>query len=134
MRWIASYVVAAAVFGLLDFVWLGRIGRGIYEKHLGHLLADSPNMVAALVFYALYIVGVTYFATIPALDADSLPRAAVSGALLGLVCYATWNLTNLAVLADYPVALVPIDMLWGTLATLTTSVVTVAIVRLTPFG
>lgn len=134
MRIIALYVVAAAVFGLLDFVWLGKVGKGIYERHLGDLLAAKPNMLAALVFYAIYIVGITYFVTHPALVSDSVAKALLSGALLGLVAYATWNLTNLAVIADYPRTLVPIDMVWGTVATALTSVVTVALVRLTPWA
>lgn len=134
VRWIASYAVAGIVFGLLDFVWLSRLGRGIYEQRLGSMLADSPNMIAALMFYAVYLVGITYFAVLPSLDADSIGKAAVAGALLGLVAYATWNLTNLAVVRDWPASLTPIDMAWGTLATCATSVVTTLIVRATPWA
>ena len=134
MRYVAAYVVAAVVFGLLDAVWLGKVGRGLYEDRLGSLLADKPNMGAALAVYAIYLVGVTYFVTGPALEAGSPTRAVVGGALLGLVAYATWNLTNLSVLKDYPSSIVPIDMAWGTIATCVTAVVTYAVVRLTPWG
>ena len=134
MQWIASYLIAAVVFGVLDFLWLGKVGRGIYQEHIGHLLAPKPNMTAAIIFYAIYLVGITYFATIPALDAGSLGKAAVSGALLGFVGYATWNLTNLSVLKDYPSSIVPIDMAWGTVATGVTAVITYAVVRALPFG
>lgn len=132
MMWTAAYGVAAVVFGVLDFVWLGKVGKGFYDDRMGHLLADSPNMGAAVVFYGIYLVGLTYFATGPALREGSLTKAAIAGALLGFVAYATWNLTNLAVLKDYPSSIVPIDMAWGTLATMVTSVVTYLIVKALP--
>ncbi len=134
MRYVAAYVVAAVVFGLLDAVWLGKVGRGLYDDRLGTLLADKPNLGAALAFYALYLVGLTYFVTGPALAAGSPAKAAVGGALLGLVAYATWNLTNLAVLEAFPSSIVPIDMAWGTAATCLTAVATYAVVRATPWG
>lgn len=132
MKWIASYAVAAVVFGLLDFLWLGKVGRPLYEARMGEWLAAKPNMPAALLFYALYLVGVTYFVVVPALESGSVGQAALSGFLLGLVAYATWNLTNLAVLKDFPSSIVPIDMAWGSLATMTTSVVTFLIIHALP--
>ena len=100
---------------------------------MGDWLAAKPNMTAAILFYLLYLVGLTYFVLVPALDAGSLGKAALSGFLFGLVAYATWNLTNLAVLKDFPSSIVPIDMAWGSLATMTTSIVTFLIVRALPF-
>jgi uncharacterized membrane protein len=134
MRWIASALVTAAVFGLLDALWLGRIGRSLYDERLGALLAPAFNMTAALLFYAIYVLGITYFVTVPALDAGSLLKAAVGGAFFGLVAYATWNLTNLAVLRDYPASIVPIDMAWGTAATAVTAAVTYLVVRALPLA
>ncbi len=133
MKWIAAYVVAAIVFGLLDFLWLGTVGRPLYEARMGSWLAPKPNMTAALLFYGLYLVGLTYFVLVPALDAGSLGKVALSGFLFGLVAYATWDLTNLAVLKDFPSSIVPIDMAWGSLATMATSIVTFLIVRALPF-
>jgi uncharacterized membrane protein len=134
MRWIAAYAVAAVVFGLLDFLWLGKVGRPLYDARIGHLLAERPNLAAALAFYALYLVGLTYFVLVPALESGSLGRAALSGFLFGLVAYATWNLTNLSVVKDFPASIVPIDMAWGSLATMATSIVTFVIVRWLPFA
>lgn len=134
MRWIASALLTAVVFGLLDALWLGRIGRSLYDERLGGLLAPAFNMTAALLFYAIYVLGITYFVTVPALDAGSLPKAAVGGAFFGLVAYATWNLTNLAVLRDYPASIVPIDMAWGTAATAVTAAVTYLVVRALPLA
>lgn len=134
MRWIASALVTAVVFGLLDALWLGRIGRSLYDERLGGLLAPAFNMTAALLFYAIYVLGITYFVTVPALDAGSPLKAAVGGAFFGLVAYATWNLTNLAVLRDYPASIVPIDMAWGTTATAVTAVITYLVVRALPLA
>lgn len=133
MKWIAAYVVAGIVFGVLDFLWLGKVGRPLYDERLGSWLAPKPNMTAALLFYALYLVGITYFVLVPALDSGSLGKAALSGFLFGLVAYATWNLTNLSVLKDFPASIVPIDMAWGAIATMVTSIVTVLVVRALPF-
>lgn len=134
MRWISAAVVTAVVFGALDALWLGRVGRPLYTDRLGDLLAPRVNLTAALLFYAIYVVGITYFVTVPALDRDSVASAAVGGALLGLVAYATWNLTNLAVLRGYPASIVPIDMAWGTVATAVTAAVTVVVVRALPWA
>ncbi|MGA8047516.1 MAG: DUF2177 family protein [Dermatophilaceae bacterium] len=133
MRWVSAAVVTAVVFGILDGLWLGRIGRPLYTDRLGELLAPRFDLTAALLFYAIYVIGITYFVTVPALERDSVASAAVGGAMLGLVAYATWNLTNLAVLRGYPASIVPIDMAWGTVATAATAVLTVLVVRALPW-
>lgn len=133
MRWVSAAVVTAVVFGVLDALWLGRIGRPLYTERLGELLAPRVDMTAALLFYAIYVMGITYFVTVPALERDSVASAAVGGAMLGLVAYATWNLTNLAVLRGYPASIVPIDMAWGTGATAVTAVLTFLVVRSLPW-
>jgi uncharacterized membrane protein len=81
---------------------------------MGDLLRDSPNVPAAVAFYALFLAGLVYFAIAPAVDGGTLGDALLKGALFGLVTYATWDLTNLAVLKGFPAAIVPIDMAWGT--------------------
>lgn len=131
--WIGHYVVAAVIFGVLDTIWLGRVGRPLYDARIGHLLAERPNMVAAILFYALYIAGLTYFVTHPAIVEGSWTRALVAGAIFGVVAYATWNLTNLAVLKDFPASIVPIDLTWGTLVTAATAVGTYVVARAVPF-
>ncbi len=133
VTWIGQYIVAALVFGVLDFLWLGKIGRPLYDARLGDLIADRPAMGPALAFYALYVVGITYFVTHPAISSGSWLAALGGGALFGLVAYATWNLTNLAVLRDWPSSIVPIDMAWGTAATAITAVVTYAICQAVPW-
>lgn len=132
MSWVTQYVVAAAVFCLLDLIWLGTVAEDTYARHLGDLLAPSPNVGAAFVFYAIFVAGLLYFVIHPAVVAESWRRAFGAGAFFGFVTYATWDLTNLAVLRDFPAALVPIDLAWGTFLAATVSVTTYAVAQRLP--
>lgn len=125
-----QYLVAAAVFTVIDLVWLGFVAKDLYARILGDLLAEEPNKAAAFLFYAIFIAGLVYFAIGPALEEGSWTKAAVAGAVYGLVTYATFDLTNLAVLKDYPLAIVPIDMAWGTVLATSVSLATFHIWRL----
>lgn len=133
MSVIGPYLVAAIIFGILDYLWLGPIGRPIYNARMGSILAPQFNMVAAMIFYVIYIGGITYFATYPALAEGSLGKAALAGAIFGFMAYATYNFTALAVIKDYPASIVPIDLAWGTIATMVASVGTYLICRAVPF-
>ena len=132
MSWVAQYVVAAVVFTVLDLIWLGTVAEDTYARHLGDLLAPSPNVGAAFVFYAIVIAGLLYFVIHPAVAAGSWRRALGAGGFFGFVTYATWDLTNLAVLRDFPAALVPIDLAWGTFLAATVSVTTYAVAQRLP--
>jgi uncharacterized membrane protein len=116
MSWrsaLGQYVVATAAFLVLDLVWLTVVAQPLYEHFLGDLLADSPNLAAAVVFYAVFLAGLVYFVIAPAVEERSARSALVRGAAFGLVTYATWDLTSLAVIEGFPAGLVPIDMAWG---------------------
>ena len=117
MRMLSLYGLTGLVFLAVDLVWLGFVARGFYRAQLGHLLRTDVLWPAALVFYAVYIAGILVFAVLPALDAGSLTRALALGALLGLVAYATFDLTALALLRDFPASLVAVDLAWGTALT-----------------
>ena len=132
LAWIGRYAVAAAVFGVLDGLWLGVVAKPLYDDQLGDLLAPDPNAVAAVAFYVIYVLGITFFATRPALAEESGRTALVHGGLLGLVAYATWDLTNLAVLEGFPAGVVLVDLAWGTVATAVTALVTYAVCRRVP--
>lgn len=132
LAWTGRYAVAAAVFGVLDGLWLGVVARPLYDDQLGDLLAEELNAVAAVAFYTIYVLGITFFATRPALAEKSGRTALVHGALLGLVAYATWDLTNLAVLEGFPAGVVVVDLVWGTVATAVTALVTYAVCRRVP--
>lgn len=128
-RWVTGYLVAAVLFGILDFLWLTTVTDTLYRERLGPLMAAEPNLAAALGFYAIYLIGVTHLVTMPALERRSLRTALVNGAVLGLVAYATWDMTNLAVLQGFPGSIVVIDLIWGTLATAGAGSATYAVLR-----
>lgn len=130
--WLAQYLTAALAFSAIDFVWLGTVAKGIYADRIGHLLADSPNKVAAVLFYAIFVAGLVFFVIRPALERGSWSYALLAGAFFGLVTYATWDLTNLAVLEGFPVSIVPIDMAWGTFLAASVSLTTYLVVQALP--
>lgn len=111
--WIVAYAAAAAAFLALDALWLGLIARDFYRGQLGDLMSPNPNMAAAAAFYALYVAGVVWFAIAPALGSGSWTTALLNGAVLGLVAYGTYDLTNLAVTRGFPAPLAVVDMVWG---------------------
>lgn len=114
------YLACVIAFFAIDFVWLSTMTSRIYQPRLGHLLAEQPRLGVAAGFYLLYVVGVVALAVIPGLQEGSLIAAVWRGALFGLLAYATYDLTNLSTLRDWPADLTLIDMVWGT--TLTGSV------------
>lgn len=130
--WAGRYLVAVVTFLVLDLVWLGVVAVELYEDLLGDLLAEEPNALAAAAFYALFLVGLLHFVVDPALARDSVRRAARDGAFFGLVTYATWDLTSLAVLADFPAALVPVDLAWGAALSAAVAAVTTAVALRVP--
>ena len=113
MRIIYLYLLALPVFFAIDMLWIGVIAKSFYRQNLGHLLRPDVNWAAALIFYLLYIAGILIFATLPALEKKSLQQAVIMGALFGFFCYATYDLTNLATMKDWPVKVVVVDILWG---------------------
>lgn len=116
-KWLASYVLTSIVFFAIDMVWLGFLAKNLYRKHLFGLLADQVNWTAAIVFYLLFIVGIFVFVIVPAVEKNSLITALWLGAFFGIVTYATYDLTNLATLKNWPVAIVFIDIAWGAVLT-----------------
>ena len=121
---VGQYLVAAVVFLVLDLAWLGLVAQGLYERLLGDLLAEQPNVAAAVAFYAIFLAGLVYFVIAPAAEERSLRSALFRGAAFGLVTYATWDLTSLAVIEGFPAAIVPIDMAWGAVLAAAVSTVT----------
>ena len=101
-RLLLAYVGTLVTFCVLDLLWLGFVAKGFYQAQVGPLLAARPNWGAALLLYAVYAAGVVLFVVAPAQDVASWPRVAVLGALFGLVVYATYDLTNLAILRGGP--------------------------------
>jgi uncharacterized membrane protein len=121
MKIIIHYFLTTIVFFAIDLLWLGVIAKGLYNKYLGEFLADKVNWTAAIIFYLLFIVGIFIFAIQPALEKQSLQKAIVYGALFGFFTYATYDLTNLATLKNWPLEIVFIDIIWGMVLTASVS-------------
>lgn len=111
--YIKLYLATVPVFYLIDMIWLGFVARGFYKKHLDFILSARVNWTAAIVFYLIFISGILLFAVQPALERSSLGRAALLGGLFGFFTYATYDLTNLATIKDWPIVVVIVDILWG---------------------
>jgi len=104
---------------VLDAVWLSVMASKFYRPRLGDLLATNFKVAPALAFYLIYLVGVTRFAVLPALQHGGWQRAALDGALFGLAAYATYDLTNQATLREWSAAVTIVDLVWGTVLTAT---------------
>ncbi len=117
MAFLIAYGVCVLVMGGLDFFWLTTASQGLYQKDLGALLADNPNMVVAVIFYVIYILGIQIFAVRPALATGDWKTAALFGALFGFFCYATYDLTNMATMKVWTLRVTLLDIAWGTILT-----------------
>ncbi len=123
------YLVALTTFFIIDMIWLGLVARQFYAAQIGHLLRADVNWAAALVFYALFIAALSFFVIAPAVETESIRNALIYGAFFGLVTYATYDLTNLATLKDWPLLVTIVDMIWGSVLGASVSAVTVWIVN-----
>lgn len=117
---IKLYSLATVIFLAIDGVWLTLIAKSFYAKHLGYLMSTTPNLLAALIFYLINIVGIVVLVLQPALAEKSMTKVIIWAALYGLCTYATYDLTNLATIKNWPVIITIVDLIWGT--TLTTAV------------
>lgn len=121
--YIKLYFATLAAFFVIDIVWLGLVARKFYVKHLDFLMGET-KWAAAIIFYLLFIGGILVFVVIPGLENGHLGRALLMGAFFGLVTYATYDLTNLATVQDWPIILTFVDISWGIV--LSTSVTAVS--------
>lgn len=124
MTFIKLYLISLIVFLAIDLLWLGVIAKNLYSEQIGFLMADKIRWGAAFIFYALYIVGLVFFAIMPAVKQSDWSVSLLHGALFGLICYATYDLTNLATLKGWPVKIVIYDLIWGTFISAVVSLIT----------
>lgn len=117
IKYLAAYLATTVTMVLLDVLWLGFIAKPAYTDGIGHLMAARPNLVAAVLFYSLYPVGVLLFAVAPDGHSAGWQKTFTTAALFGFFAYATYDLTNLATLKDWPAGLAALDMAWGSLIT-----------------
>jgi uncharacterized membrane protein len=128
---VTAYFSSLLAMLILDGVWLGITMKRFYAAHIGHLLAESPKLGPAAVFYPLYILGVTLLVVLPAVRAQAEPhKVFLAGALLGMMAYGTYDLTNQATLKDWPLTVTIVDLAWGTLLTGVVSLISVFFTRM----
>ncbi len=124
MHGVKVYLIALVIFFVVDLLWLGVIAKDFYQEQIGHLMATKVNWLSAIFFYIIYILGLVYFSIMPALNDGNWVLALGNGALFGLVSYATYDLTNLATLRDWPLRMVIYDLIWGTFISAATCLIT----------
>lgn len=129
MELLIKLIAAGGIMGILDFIWLGFVAKKLYYGEMGKILLEKPNMLPALLFYAIYVVGVVVFVITPAVEKGSWVHALTYGALFGFVAYATYDLTNLATMKGFSTKIVIIDLIWGAALTAVVSLGAYAVVR-----
>jgi len=121
---IKLYTIALLTFLGIDTVWLTFVAKNFYAKQIGYLMAKNPNLIAALIFYLIFIAGLVFFVITPSLEDKNWTKVLISGAFFGLVTYATYDLTNLATIKDWPITLTIVDLIWGTTLSASVSIIT----------
>lgn len=118
------YLIALPIFIGMDVIWLVLIAKNFYAKQIGYLMAKNPNLFAALFFYLIFIAGLIVFVITPALEKKMWTHALLAGAFFGLVTYATYDLTNLTTIKDWPVIVTLVDLIWGMILSASVSTAT----------
>lgn len=126
---IKLYAISFSVFLVIDAIWLGLVAKDFYRNQIGFIMKTNPNFVAAIVFYLLFIVGLVVFVITPSIEKGSWTTALFLGLLFGLITYATYDLTNLATLKDWPIIVTIVDLIWGSVLAASVSVITFLIAQ-----
>lgn len=116
--------IALPVFFAIDMLWLGVVAKNFYRSQIGSIMKPDVNWVAAIIFYLIFIAGLVVFVIEPAMEKGSWKHALLLGAFFGFVCYATYDLTNLAVAKDWPVLVTIVDLAWGAVLAASVSTIT----------
>jgi uncharacterized membrane protein len=122
------FFIALTVFFAIDMIWLVVVAKNFYQKHIGFLMRPDIKWIAAIIFYLLFILGLVTFVISPAVEKHSWSHALIYGALFGLITYATYDLTNLATMKDWPLLVTIVDLVWGMVVSASVSIVTYLIV------
>jgi uncharacterized membrane protein len=121
---IKLFLIAFPVFVGIDMIWIGWLAKIFYAKQIGKLMTSKVNLGAAVLFYILYIAGVVFFVISPAYEKNSWTFALLAGTFFGAVAYATYDLTNLATIKNWPLILTFVDLIWGSFLTALVSIIT----------
>lgn len=123
------FSIALPVFFAIDMFWLGVVAKNFYREQIGNLMKPNVNWTAAIFFYLIFVACLVVFVISPAVQKGSWTHALFFGALFGFVCYATYDLTNLAVAKDWPLLVTIVDLAWGAVLASSVSIVTYFIVN-----
>jgi len=123
MNFVKLYGIGLVAFLAIDLVWLGVVAKGLYQKHLGHLMRTDVQWVPAVLFYMIFVAAIVVFVVQPAIERQSLTRAIGMGAFFGFAAYATFDLTCMALFKDFPASIAVIDLIWGAVLTASVSAV-----------
>lgn len=115
MKYLLLFIITLVFYLILDGIWLGLIAKNFYKTKLHFLLSNYFNYYIAIFFYVIYIIGLMYFVVLPSMSNPSLLKVFFNGAFFGFLCYATYDLTNMATIKQWPFIVTIIDVLWGTL-------------------
>jgi len=118
------FLIALPVFFAIDMIWLALVAKNFYKEQIGFLMRPDVNWFAAIIFYLLFIAGLITFVISPAVIKQSWVHALLYGALFGLITYATYDLTNLATIKDWPLLVTVVDLIWGSVLAASVSVIT----------
>ena len=124
-----TFFTALSVFFLVDMLWLGVIAKNFYAQQIGFMMKTNVNWVAAVIFYLIFIAGLVFFVINPALEKESVQQLVLTAAFFGLITYATYDLTNLAVIKDWPLLMTVVDIVWGMALSTIVSVATYYLVN-----
>lgn len=122
-KWVIAYISAAIVFGVMDAIWLRWAGPNLYEPVIGEIMAENFRIAPAAAFYLVYLAGMCWFAIKPGLESGQVSTALLNGAILGAVCYATFDLTSQAVFKVWATQISIADIAWGTFLTGTSAAI-----------
>ena len=128
-EYIKAYLITLVVFFGIDIIWLGVIAKDLYRNKIGFIMKDNFNMTAAFIFYMVFIIGLMFFVINRAVSLGSWQYALWGGMFFGLVTYATYDMTNLATLKDWPLSLTFIDIIWGSILNGATSLISYFIIN-----
>ena len=123
MTYLKAAVATAIAFLVIDLAWISLFLGDVYEAQLGDMMRDTPDGLAAGVFYLGYIAGILYLAVRPALEAGRVGPALLNGAILGALAYGTYTLTNYAIFTQWSVTLLLSDIAWGAVLTASSAAV-----------
>ncbi len=114
-RFLTAYLTIIVVMFVVDIIWLSVVAKPLYQNGIGHLMAEQPNLIFATLFYLIYALGLMRFAVIPNIGLHGIKSTFLAAAIFGFFVYASYDLTNLALLKDWPLKMSLIDIVWGTL-------------------